>query len=313
MSNAASSLLDTLRLGRPVKLLKDTASKWSEDRCPTLGAALAYYTVFSLAPLMLVLLAVFGLIYGGSAAAQEKIIKQLSYFVDQSTVGVIKDIAANTSQQSKGILATVIGVVVALFGASGIFGQLQDALNTIWSVKPKPGSGIKGFLRARFLSFSMVGGVCFLLLVSLTLSSVVHLFSGQLKSVLPGGDLIPLLINVALDLVVVTLLFALIFKYLPDAKIAWRDVWIGAGLTTGLFLVGKWALGLYLGSGSAGSAYGAASGLITTFVWVYYSAQILLFGAEFTQIYATAYGSRVVPKEHAVKIQTGQEIDSATQ
>ena len=295
----------------PIGLLKDTASKWSEDKCPTLGAALAYYTVFSLAPLMLVLLAVFGLIYGGSEAAQEKITKQLGYFVDKSTVDVVKDIAAHTSQKSQGILATVVGVVVALFGASGVFGQLQEALNTVWSVKPKPGAGIAGFLRARFLSFGMVGGVCFLLLVSLTLSSVVHLFSDPLKRVFPGGDLIPLLINLALDLVVVTLLFAMIFKYLPDAKIAWGDVWIGAGLTTLFFLVGKWALGIYLGSGAAGSAYGAASGLITTFVWVYYSAQILLFGAEFTQTYATRYGSRVVPKEHAVKVETKQETNPA--
>ena len=312
MNKAASFLLDTFYLNRSFKLLKETASKWSEDKCPTLGAALAYYTVFSLAPLMLVLLAVFGLIYGGSANAQDKITKQLGYFLDPSTVGVIKDIAANTSQQSKGILATVVGIVVALFGASGIFGQLQDALNTVWSVKAKPGQGIKGFLRARFLSFSMVGGVCFLLLVSLTLSSVVHLFSDPLKKVLPGGDVIPLLLNLALDLVVVTLLFALIFKYLPDAKIAWKDVWIGAGLRTLFFLIGKWALSIYLGSGSAGSAYGAASALITTFVWVYYSAQILLFGAEFTQIYATEYGSHVEPKEHAVKVETKQVVEPVT-
>ena len=308
MSNTASSFLEKLYLDRPVKLLKEAASKWMEDKCPTLGAALSYYTVFSLAPLMLVLLAVFGLIYGGSAAAQEKIVKQLSYFVDGSTVGVIKDIASNAAKPSRGILATVVGVVMALFGASGVFGQLQESLNTVWSVKPKPGAGITGFLRARFLSFGMVGGVCFLLLVSLTLSSVVHLFSGQLKQVLPGGDLIPLLVNLALDLVVVTLLFAMIFKYLPDAKIAWGDVWIGAGLTTLLFLVGKWALGIYLGSGAAGSAYGAASGIITTFVWVYYSAQILLFGAEFTQTYATQYGSHVEPKEHAVKVATQQAV-----
>ena len=311
MSNAASFVLDTFYLNRPVKLLKETAAKWSEDKCPTLGAALAYYTVFSLAPLMLVLLVVFGFVYGGSAAAQEKITKQLGYFVDHSTVDVVKGIAANAAKPSKSILATVAGIVVALFGASGIFGQLQDALNTIWGVKPKPGGGIKGFIRARFLSFAMVGGVCFLLLVSLTLSSVVHLFSGQLKSMFPGGAVIPLIINLTLDLVVVTLLFALIFKYLPDAKIAWKDVWIGAGLTTLLFLIGKWALSIYLGSGSAGSAYGAASALITTLAWVYYSSQILLFGAEFTQIYATEYGSRVEPKDHAVRVEIKKVVDPA--
>ena len=309
MNQTVEHLLEVSHLKRPYELLAATAGKWSEDKCPTLGAALAYYTVFSLAPLMLVLLAVFGLIYGGSAPAREKITKQLGYFVDHSTVEVITNIAKNASKPSKGILSTVVGVAIALFGASGIFGQLQEALNTIWSVKPKPGGGIKGFLRTRFLSFAMVGGVCFLLLVSLTLSSLVHGVSQPLKQAVPGGETIPLLLNLALDLVVVTLLFALIFKYLPDAKIAWRDVWIGAGLTTALFLVGKWALSLYLGSGSAGSAYGAASALITTLVWVYYSGQILLFGAEFTQVYATRYGSQVVPDEHAVKVAVQKTVE----
>ena len=309
MNQTVEHLLDTLHLKRAYELGSATAGKWSEDKCPTLGAALAYYTVFSLAPLMLVLLAVFGLIYGGSDTAREKVTKQMGYFVDHSTVDVVKSIASNAAKPSKGILSAVAGVVIALFGASGIFGQLQDALNTVWGVKPKPGGGIKGVLRARFLSFAMVGGVCFLLLVSLTLSSFVHFFSEPLKQVVPGGDTIPLLINLALDLVVVTVLFALIFKYLPDAKIAWRDVWIGAALTTLLFLVGKYALGLYLGSGSAGSAYGAASALITTLLWVYYSGEILLFGAEFTQVYATRYGSKVEPAEHAVKVEAQKVVD----
>ena len=310
MNTTAERLLNTLHLNRVFRLLKATASKWSEDKCSTLGAALAYYTVFSLAPLMLVLLAVFGLIYGNSDAARDKVTHQLGFFVDKSTVEVVKGIAANAAKPSRGILATVTGVVIALFGASGVFGQLQDSLNTVWGVKPRPGGGIRGFVKTRFLSFAMVGGVCFLLLISLTLSSVVHLFSDQMKHALPGGDVVPLLINLFLDLVVVTLLFALIFKYLPDAEIAWRDVWIGAGLTTLLFLVGKWALGLYLGSGSAGSAYGAASALITTFLWVYYSGQILLFGAEFTQIYATEYGSRVVPADNAVKVQVQKTVEA---
>ena len=308
MSQAADFLLDTFGLAKTFRLLKETGAKWVEDKCPTLGAALAYYTVFSLAPLMLVLLAVFGFLYGGSAAAQEKITRQLGYFVDGSSVEVIKGIAANAAKPSKGIAATVVGIVIALFGASGVFGQLQDALNTIWGVKPKPGQGVWGFIRARFLSFGMVGGVCFLLLVSLAFSSVVHLLSDPLKKVLPGGDAIPLILNVILDLVVITLLFALIFKYLPDAKIAWADVWVGAGLTTLLFLIGKWALSLYLGSGSAGSAYGAASALITTLLWVYYSAQILLFGAEFTQVYANEFGSRVEPKEHAVRVEVKKVV-----
>ena len=181
------------------------------DKCPTLGAALAYYTIFSLAPLMLLLLAVFGLIYGNSEAAREKITHQLGYFVDQSTVEVTKDIAANAAKPSSGIISTIVGIVMALFGASGVFGQLQAALNTVWGVKAKPGSGIKGFLRARFLSFGMVGGVCFLLLLSLTLSSAVHLFSSPLKQAVPDGAALAVLINILLDLVVITLLLALIF------------------------------------------------------------------------------------------------------
>jgi len=170
-----------------------------------------------------------------------------------------------------------------------------------------------GFIRARFLSFAMVGGVCFLLLVSMACSALVHGLSDYLKAWIPGGDVLPLLINFALDLVIVTLLFAMIFKYLPDARIGWRDVWVGAVLTTFFFLIGKWALGLYLGSGNAGSAYGAASALITTLLWVYYSSQIVLFGAEFTQVYATEFGSHIEPEPHAVRVRkTEEEIPAGT-
>jgi membrane protein len=292
-------------------LLKATASQWVQDKCPQLGAALAYYTVFSLAPLVLVLLAVFGLIYGGSEHAREKITDQLRYFIDPSGVKVIQDIAANASKPKGGILATTLGVIIALFGASGVFGQLQDALNTIWGVKPKPGQGVWGFVRARFLSFAMVGGVCFLLLVSLTIESLLRGFSGYLQSLLPGGDVVALAVFFTFDLAVIIVLFALIFRYLPDAKIAWRDVWVGAALTAVLFVIGKFVLGLYLGSGAAGSAYGAASSLVTLLLWVFYAAQLVLFGAEFTQVYANAYGSHVQPEAHAVKVER-KEIEVPT-
>jgi membrane protein len=227
----------------------------------------------------------------------------LRYFIDPSGVKVIQDIAANASKPKGGILATTIGVIVALFGASGVFGQLQDALNTIWGVKPKPGQGLWGFVRARFLSFAMVGGVCFLLLVSLTVESLLRGLSGYLKSLLPGGDALALAVFFAFDLAVIIVLFALIFRYLPDAKIAWRDVWVGAALTAVLFVIGKFVLGLYLGSGAAGSAYGVASSLITLLLWVFYAAQLVLFGAEFTQVYANACGSHVQPEAHAVKVE----------
>ena len=286
-------------------LLKQTANEWLQDKAPQLGAALAYYTVFSLAPLILVLLAVVGLLFHNDpAGAWNKITQQMSYFLDQSAVEVVQNIAQKASHPGKGVLATIIGIALALFGASGVFGQLQDALNTIWGVKAKPGQGIWGFLRSRFLSFGMVGGVCFLLLVSLTLESVLKAFSHYVQSLLPGGIVIAMAVYLIFDFAVVVLLFAALFKFLPDVKVHWRDVWIGAMMTAVFFGAGKWLLGLYLGSGTAGSAYGAASSLITLLLWIYYSAQILLFGAEFTQVYAERAGRRMKPDEYAVPVET---------
>jgi membrane protein len=290
-------------VARVLDLLKSTAKEWSRDKCPQLGAALAYYTIFSLAPLVLVLLGVFGLIYGSNEQARQRILDQLSYLVDPSGVKVFQDIANSAAEPKAGILAPAIGVLIALFGASGVFGQLQDALNTIWAVKPKPGQGIWGFIRARFLSFAMVGGVCFLLLVSLTVEGLLKGLHSYLQSIVPGGHYLGLAIFYVFDLGIIVLLFAMLFRYLPDAKIAWRDVWTGAALTAVLFVIGKFLLSLYLGSGAAGSAYGAASSLITLLLWIFYSAQILLFGAEFTKVYASIYGSHVEPEEHAVKVE----------
>lgn len=291
-----------------VALFKNTADEWIKDKCTQLGAALAYFTVFSLAPLVLVLLAVFGLIFGSGDLARQKITDQLQYLIDPSGIKVIQDIAASVSEPHASIVATTVGVVVALFGASGVFGQLQEALNTIWSVKPKPGAGLLGFIRTRFLSFAMVAGVCFLLLVSLTVESALRGLNDYLKNIMPGADVLAFALFALSDLAVITLLFAMIFRYLPDAKVAWRDVWIGAALTAIFFAVGKMALGLYLGSGAAGSAYGAASSLITLLLWIYYTAQILLFGAEFTQVYANTYGAHIEPQEHAIKV-TRKEIE----
>jgi len=298
--------------GTSFAILKQTGQEWLEDKAPQLGAALAYYTVFSLAPLVLVLLAIIGFIFRDDpAGAWSKVTEQMGYFLDQSAVNTVQEIAHKAAQPGKGLLATVIGIALALFGASGIFGQLQDALNTIWGVKPKPGGALGGFLRKRFLSFAMVGGICFLLLVSLTFESVLKGFSQYVQSVMPGGIVLALATYWIFDLGVVILLFACIFKFLPDAKIQWRDVWVGATLTAFFFAIGKWALGLYLGSGSAASVYGAASSLITLLLWVYYSAQILLFGAEFTQVYATHAGRGVTPDEHAVRIEKS-EIEVGT-
>ena len=292
-------------LGNAFSLLKQTFQEWLQDKAPQLGAALAYYTVFSLAPLILVLLAIVGVIFRDDpAGAWDKITQQMSYFLDPSAVQVVQDIAQKASQPGKSTVATIIGIALAVFGASGVFGQLQDALNTIWGVKAKPSQGMWGFLRSRFLSFGMVAGICFLLLVSLAIEALLKGFSHYVQSVLPGGMVIALAVYLVFDFAVVVLLFAMIFKFLPDVKIQWRDVWIGAAMTAILFGIGKWLLGFYLGSGAAGSAYGAASSLITLLLWVYYSSQILLFGAEFTQVYAQRAGRELEPSEFAVRVET---------
>jgi len=286
-----------------ISLLKQTFSEWLEDKVPQLGAALAYYTVFSLAPLVLLLLAIVGFLFRNDpAGAWQKVTEQMSYFLDKSAIDVVQGIAQKASQPNKGVVATSIGILLALFGASGVFGQLQDALNTIWGVKAKSGVGIMGFIRSRFLSFAMVAGVCFLLLVSLVLESLLKSLSHYVQSMLPGGIVIALVVYSIFDLAVVVLLFACIFKFLPDVKIQWRDVWIGAVMTAIFFAIGKWALGLYLGSGTAASAYGAASSLITLLLWIYYSSQILLFGAEFTQVYAARAGRAFVPDKYAERL-----------
>jgi membrane protein len=243
------------------------------------------------------------------AGAWDKITQQMTYFLDTSAVQVVQSIAQKASQPGKSTIATIIGVALALFGASGVFGQLQDALNTIWGVKAKPGGGIWRFIRSRFLSFAMVGGICFLLLVSLAFESLLKGFSHYVQSVLSAGLVISMCVYLIFDFGVVVLLFALIFKMLPDVKIQWRDVWIGAVMTAIFFGIGKWLLGFYLGSGAAGSAYGAASSLITLLLWVYYSSQILLFGAEFTQVYADRAGRGVKPDEYAVRVEQ-KEVES---
>jgi membrane protein len=287
-----------------VDLLKQTAKEWIEDDAPQLGAALAYYTVFSLAPMVLLLLAVIGVLFREDpAGAWSRITEQMSYFLDRSAVQMVQQIARQVSTPAKSAIGGIIGIALALFGATGVFGQLQNALNTIWGVKAKPGAGVWGFVRARFLSFALLAGIGFLLLVSLVIEAVIKGFSHYLQSIWPGALTVIVPIYLAFDFVVVSAIFALIFKILPNARTRWRDVWIGAVITALLFLVGKWALGIYLGSGTAASAYGAASSLITMLLWVYYSSQILLFGAEFTQVYANKCGTRIEPDKYAVRIE----------
>jgi membrane protein len=284
-------------------LFKQTASEWMEDDAPSLGAALAYYTVFSLAPLMTIAIAIAGFFFG-KEAAQGQIFDELRVLLGEEGGKAVQEMVQSANAQpTAGVIATIISVVVLLFGASGVFGQLQASLNTIWGVKPKPGRGVLGMIKDRLLSFGFTLVVGFLLLVSLLLTAGIALVANWVGGLMPGSETIAQILNIVLSLAMITLLFATIFKFLPDAKIAWRDVWIGAFLTALLFTIGKFALGLYLGKSGVASSYGAAGSLIVLLLWVYYSSQILFFGAEFTQVYANRFGSRVAPADNAVPVQ----------
>jgi len=292
-----------------VDLFKQTATEWINDDAPRLGAALAYYSVFSLAPMVLLLVAVIGVLFRDDpAGAWSKITEQMSYFLDRSAITMVQQIAAQVSTPAKTALGLAIGLGLALFGASGVFGQLQTSLNVIWGVKAKPGRGIWGFVRSRFLSFALIAGIGFLLLISLVIEAAIKGFSHYLQSIWSGALTMIVPIYLTFDLVIVTAVFAMIFKILPNARTQWNEVWIGAVLTAVLFLIGKWALGIYLGSGTATSAYGPDSSLITMLLWIYYSSQILLFGAEFTQVYAKRFGGKIRPDKYAVRVER-QEIE----
>ncbi|TLD40211.1 MAG: Ribonuclease BN [Candidatus Jettenia ecosi] len=284
-----------------IGFIKTIFSEFSEDKASRLAAAMAYYAVFSLAPLLIIAIAIIGFVFG-KEAAQGKIVEQMQGLVGESGAKVMQSMIEATSKPKSGLIATVLGVAALMFGAGRLFAQLQDALNTIWEVVPKPGRDIMSMVRERFLSLTLVLGTGFLLLVSLILTAGLESFGNYLVGILPGLDYILQILNLVVSFAVITLLFAMIFKLLPDVKIAWNDVWIGAVMTTVLFIIGKYFIGLYLGRSSTTSAYGAAGSLIIILLWNYYAAMILLLGAEFAQVYANKYGSRVVPAEHAIPI-----------
>lgn len=287
-----------MRLKVIFRLLKESFSEWQQDKASLLAAALAYYTVFSITPLLVIAIAITGAVFGQDTARKE-IMTQVNGLVGAQGAQVIETALTNADQPQLGGIASLISVVILLIGASGVFAQLQEALNTVWNVRAKPNAGIGEFIRKRLLSFGMVLTIGFLLLVSLILSAVLSGISNLRINVLPGFDSLWQLVNFALSFGFISLLFALIYKYLPDVKIRWQDVWVGSIITALLFTIGKFLIGLYLGQGSLGSTYGAAGSLIVFLAWVFYSAQILLFGAEFTQVYARKYGRKIRPDSHA--------------
>ena len=282
-------------------LLKDTANSWLEDNALRLSAALAYYSIFSIAPLLVICLGVVGWVGSmfGPGETDKAIYEQLSGVMGPQSIEVVRSMVQSASKPGGSIWATIIGFVVLLVAAGSIFGQLKDALNTIWEVKPKPGLGVWGFIRERLLSFGMVLVIGFLLLTSFMLTAFMNIFNQWVNGALNLPDWFWGIIAFLISFVVVTLLFALIFKVLPDVKIAWKHVIVGAVVTALLFEIGKWLLGWYLGRESTASSYGAAGSVVLLLLWIYYASCILLFGAEFTQVYTVATGGAIEPSEIA--------------
>jgi membrane protein len=273
-------------------LFKQTVREFSSDKVPRLGAALAYYTIFSIAPLLLIAIAIAGLAFGREAASGA-VYGQLRGVLGSASAEMIQKMVEAAAKPKASSVATIVGIVTLLVGAAGVIGQLKEALNTIWDVKPSEMGGVKRTLMTYIVNWAMVLGIGFLLLVSLVIDSAISAFAhytGLWQS-----------LQLVMSFGVITILFAAIFRFLPDLRIEWRDVWFGAGFTSFLFVLGKFALGLYLGRSAVGSSYGAAGSLVVVLLWVYYAAQIVLFGAEFTQVYARAHGShRTEPAKPAV-------------
>jgi membrane protein len=264
-----------------ISIVKATFAAWNRHEAPRLGAALAFYTILSLSPLVIIVVALAGLVFSRSTA-QAHILSQVQGMIGQDGGKAVESMLANAQKPAAGILGTIVGILSLLFGASGVFTELRSALNLIWEVKPEETSGVVALVRERFFSFGMVLSIGFLLLVSLVVSTVLAAIGKFFGGLLPIPSPALAIMNFLLSYVGVAILFGLIFRFVPEAGIRWRNVWPGALVTAMFFTIGKTLIGLYLGKSSVGSAYGAAGSVIVVIVWVYYSAQIFFFGAEFT-------------------------------
>jgi membrane protein len=273
------------------ELLKSTYIEWSRDKAPRMGAALAYYTIFSLAPLLVIAIAIAGFVFGREAV-EGRITYQIQGLIGSESAHAVQTMIQSAHKPAHGALATIFGVVILLIGASGVFTEMQDALNTIWKVDTTSKAGIWNMLKYRFLSFGMVLGIGFLLLVSLLLSAALTAVATYASSFLPIPPAAIHAMDFLFSVFFIAALMALIFKFLPDVRIAWGDVWVGAALTSLLFTAGKFLIGFYIGKSVTMSAYGAAGSVVIILAWIYYSAQLLYFGAEFTHVYSKACGSQ---------------------
>lgn len=284
-------------------LLKNTISEFNDDNAIKLSASLSYYTIFAIPPLMIIIITLCGFFFGKDAVTGE-LYGQINRLVGNDAAIQIQNAIKNVELSDSNAFAAIFGGVMLLIGASGVFAEIQSSINFIWGLKAKPNKGFKKFIQNRLMSFSMIVSVGFLLLVSLLVNSVMDLLSAKLRSYFQEGTIyIFYVLNLLLVFAIITLLFTIIFRTLPDGKIRWKDAFIGSSFTAVLFMVGKFAIGLYLGNSTVASVYGAAGSIIIILVWVYYSAIILYFGAEFTKVYAKAYGGSISPNEYSVEIQ----------
>jgi membrane protein len=279
-------------------LISQTFNEWMEDKAQRLGAALAYYAAFSIAPLLIIIVAIVDLFYRGDTLGRVQ--SQIAMVIGSNAAETLVATIRGARSSGGGVTATVISIISLIVGATGVFASLQDAMNTIWEVTPKPRQIWADVLRTRLLSFALVLAICFLLLVSLVISAALAAITAYFRTVIPLTSTIWPFIDMGGSFLITTILFATIYKILPDVDISWRDVWIGAAATAALFAVGKLGIGMYLGRSTFSSAYGAAGSLLVLLAWVYYSSQILLLGAEFTQVYATRYGMALRPARGAV-------------
>lgn len=290
-------------------LLKATATDWINDHAQRLGAALSFYTILAASPLFVIVFFIVNL-WLNATSARQQIFDQIGALIGPQGAQALQTILVNPHQQSQGPVASVIALGTLVLTATGLFLELQEDLNLIWGVEEKPGQGVRGFIKNRLLSFAMIIGIGFLLLVSLLVSAALSALNKYFSGFLPGATVLWQMVNILVSFGVITLLFAMIYKVLPDVKIAWREVWVGAAITALLFTVGKFLLGMYLGRSTVASAYGAAGSAVIILLWIYYSAQILFFGAELTQVYACRFGKKLEPADHAQWIGQGKSDTS---
>jgi membrane protein len=289
------------------ELLKLSFQKWGEDKASRLAAALSYYSVFSLAPLLVIVVAAVGFFYG-EAAVEGRLVNEIEGAVGAEAASMIQTMIANARQSGGGVIATIASIVLLLFGATNLFSQLQEALNVVWNVQPKPGIGIAGMVRMRLGAFLLVIGVILLLVASLVATALLAALGDLMAGLFPGANILFTVVNWLLSLVIFAALFALIFKILPDVRLSWGDVFPGALFTALLFVIGKELIGLYMGQAAIGSAYGAAGSLVVLLLWIFYTAQIFLFGAVFTHLHIQQRGVEVQPDAIAVQLTERERI-----